>query len=193
MRCLLALLCLAAAVYAAPKLHQNLQSYPKLLPTVGEIFGPVVTAISVSDTGRLRKDGTVFLWHADADNHLEEFFKTVKEMETYIKNSLTNETVVIKIDPYALNGKYLEVLWSKAITPNALKMICHYPSNNPPFCHLKLNSGHNMKQTYSMARLLDDNTVFPVVFFSHKVCTTGSSCYWVSHPTEIAVVDKSII
>ena len=87
MRCLLALQCLAAAVYAAPKLPQNLQSYPKLLPTVGEIFGQVVTAISVSDTGRLCKDGTVFLWHVDADDHLEEFFKTVKEMETYMKKA----------------------------------------------------------------------------------------------------------
>ena len=199
MKCLLALLCLVVAAYAAPKLHQNLQSYPKVLPTVGEIFGPVVTATSVSDTGRLRKDGNVFRWCVDADDHLEDLvladqvFETVKEMETYMKNSLTNETVVIKIDPYALNGKYLEVLWSKAITPNALKMICHYPGNNPPFCHLILNSGHIIKQTYSMVRLLDENTVFPVVFLSHMACTTGSSCYWVSHPTEIAVVDKSII
>ena len=39
-------------------------------------------------------------------------------MKTYIKNSQNNETAIIKIDPYALYGKYLEVLWSKAITLN---------------------------------------------------------------------------
>ena len=192
MRYLFVLLCLVAAVYAAPKHSLRL---PRVLPMVGDVFGPVVTANSPEDPERLKLHENQLTWFLDIDNgdHLSgkvlKDFKTVQEMESYIRNGMNNETVVIKIDPNRLYGKYLEVLWSKAITNNALKMICHYPGKNPSFCHLP----GQIKQTYSMVRLLDDNTVFPAVFLSHKACPTGLQCYWVSHPIAVAVVDKSII
>ena len=147
----------------------------------------------------MRQEGDQLWWAIDFNKiniHLktplspDEIFNDVKEMETYVRNSLTDDTVVVKIGSNKLEGRYLEVLWSKAIAPRALKMICHYPSKKPFFCH----TPGQIKQTYSMVRLVGDhNTVFPIVFLSHKACPTGSPCYWVSHPAELAVVNKSII
>ena len=99
MRYLFALLCLVAAVYAAPKHRLCL---PRVLPTVGDVFGPVVTANPPEDLERHENQLT---WLLDIDNgdHLSgkvlKDFKTVQEMESYIRNYMNNETVVIKIDP----------------------------------------------------------------------------------------------
>ena len=54
-------------------------------------------------------------------------------MKTYIKNSQNNETAIIKIDQYALYEKYLEVLWSKAITPNILSHTHTHTHHNQKF------------------------------------------------------------
>ena len=183
MRYLLVLLCLVMAVYAVPKQH----FVTKGLPTVGTVFGPAMTAMS-------------YVWKAKINPHttLEDlvttnkFSDTVEGMITRMQDSVTDKTVVIKIDPNKVNGKYLEVLQSKAIAPDAIKMVCHYPGELPAVCHKVESSGrYIVKLTYSMVRLLDDSTVFPVVFISHKVCP--DKCYWITHPAEIAVVDKSII
>ena len=188
MRYLFALLCLVAAVYAVPNVDPELSKNINTFPTVGEIFGPV----------NLTRDQGQW-WGIDPNSHdihlqsltsPDQIFRDVKEMETYVHNSLTDDTAVVKINLNMLKGKYLEVLWSKVIAPRALKMICHCPNEMPFFCH---HPGGQVKLTYSMVRLLDDNTVFPIVFHSHKVCPTGSQCYWISHPVELAVVDKSII
>ena len=185
MRYLFALLCLVAAVYAVPNVDPELSN---TFPTVGEIFGPV----------NLTRDQGQW-WgidHNSHDIHLQsltspdQIFRDVKEMETYVHNSLTDDTAVVKIDLNMLKGKYLEVLWSRMIVQSTLKMICHYPSEKPFFCH---HPGRQVKLTYSMVRLLDDNTVFPVVFLNHKACLPWFWCYWISHPVELAVVDKSII
>ena len=199
MRHLFALLCLVAAVYAAsnadPELSKNINSFP----TVGEIFGPLVFSSSPVYPGTMTTVGNQKIWAIDINSlniHLkillspDQIFNDAKEMETYVHNSLTDDTAVIKVDPYKLNGRYLEVLWSKVIVPRAFKMICHYPREKPFFCH----TPEQIKLTYSMVRLVGDhNTVFPIVFLSHKACPKGTKCYWISHPVELAVVDKSII
>ena len=199
MRYLFALLCLVAAVYAAPNVDSELLKNINTFPTVGEIFGPVVPTDCLRRPGRITREGNQVWWELDINSlniHLktplspDQIFRDVKEMETYVHNSLTDDTAVVKINLNMLKGKYLEVLWSKVIAPRALKMICHCPNEMPFFCH---HPGGQVKLTYSMVRLLDDNTVFPIVFHSHKVCPTGSQCYWISHPVELAVVDKSII
>ena len=41
-------------------------------------------------------------------------------METYVRNSLTDDTAVVKIDSNKLSGRYLEVLWSKMIAQRDL-------------------------------------------------------------------------
>ena len=194
MRYLFALLCLAAAVYAAPNVDPELS-----FPTVGEIFGPLVFSSSPKYAGRLTQEGNQLLWTIDINSlniHLktpispDQMFRDAKEMETHVRNSLTEDTAVIKVDPYKLNGRYLEVLWSKVVAPRALKMICHYSREEHFLCH----TPEQIKLTYSMVRLVGDhNTVFPITFLSHKACPTGSQCYWISHPVELAVVDKSII
>ena len=200
MKCLFALLCLVAAVYAArPQQTKSLNT----LPTVGEIFGPAITAISIKYPCTVKKEDGQNLWtiNVDGDTELkvllspDQIFKDVKEMKTYVKNHLTDDTVVIETDPYKLNEKYLEVLWSKAVPLHALKFICHYPSTkNPSVCKNLKYTDHALKLTYSMVRLVGDhNTVFPIVFLSHKACRKNMPCFWFSHPTEIAVLDKSII
>ena len=199
MRYLFALLCLVAAVYAA---RPQQTKYQNTLPTVGEIFGPVITAISIKDPCAVKKIDGQNLWtiNIDGDTELkgllspDQIFKDVKEMKTYVKNHLTDDTVVIEIDPYKLDEKYLEVLWSKAVPLHTVKFICHYPSTkNPPVCKNLKYADHALKLTYSMVRLLDDSTVFPIVFLSHKACRKNMPCYWLSHPIEIALLDKSII
>ena len=199
MRYLFALLCLVVAVYAAPNVDPELLKNVNTFPTVGEIFGPVVPTDCLRHPGRITREGNQIWWELDINSlniHLktplspDQIFRDVKEMETYVHNSLADDAVVIKIDLNMLKGKYLEVLWSKMIVPSALKMICHYPSEKPFFCH---HPGRQVKLTYSMVRLLDDNTVFPVVFLNHKACLPWFWCYWISHPVELAVVDKSII
>ena len=203
MRYLFALLCLVAAVYAAPNVDPELLKIINSFPTVGEIFGPVFLSSSPKYHGKITQEGNQKIWTIDIDSldiHVktplssDQIFNDVKEMETYIHNSLTDDTAVVKIDSNKLNGRYLEVLWSKVIAQKNLKMVCHYPREKPFFCH----SPEQLKLTYSMVRLVGDhNTVFPIVFLSHKACSTGrrtgSQCYWITHTVELAVVDKSII
>ena len=202
MRYLFALLCIVAAVYAAPNVRLKLSEINPF-PTVGKIFGPVVLSSSPKFPGGLTQIGTQYYYEIDikGTNSLpkslvlpNQIFNDVKEMRTYVDNSLTDDTAVVEIGPYKLNGRHLEVLRSKAIPPRDLKITCHYPSNrSPPICKDLTYSDHPIKLTYSMVRLLDDNTVFPVMFISHKVCPEESFCFWYTHPAEIAVVDKSII
>ena len=199
MRYLFALLCLVAAVCAAPNADPELSKIINSFPTVGEIFGPVFLSSSPKYPGKITQEGNHKIWTIDIDSldiHVktllssDQIFDDVKEMETYVRNNLTDDTAVVKIDSNKLNGRYLEVLWSKVIAQKNLKMVCHYPREKPFFCH----SPEQLKLTYSMVRLVGDhNTVFPIVFLSHKACPKGTKCYWISHPVELAVVDKSII
>ena len=192
-------MCLAVAANAAPNLPPGLPKFLKALPTVGEIYGPAVT-VNAPDHWSM-KDNVLYIT-VDPTTEItmpitpgDQFFTEVKEMKSYVRNSLTDELAVIEIDPYELNGKYLEVLWSKAVPSHASKLICHYPSNTThPFCKNLKVSNLGLKLTYSMVRLVGDhNTVFPIVFVSHKGCIKDMPCFWFSHPTEIAVLDKSII
>ena len=194
MRYLFALLCLAAAVYAAPNADIELS-----FPTVGEIFGPLVFSSSPKYQWTTKKEGDQLFWPIDIDSlniHIknlispDQTFNDAEEMETYVHNSLTDDTAVIKVNSYKLNGRYVEVLWSKVIAQRDLKMVCHYLREKPFFCH----TPEQIKLIYSMVRLVGDhNTVFPMTFLSHKACPTRSQCYWISHPVELAVVDKSTI
>ena len=191
-------MCLAVAANAAPNLPRGLPKFLKALPTVGEIYGQAAT-VNAPDHWSV-KDNVLYIT-VDPTTEItmpitpgDQFFTEVKEMKSYIRNSLRDKLAVIEIDPYGLNGKYLEVLRSKAVPSNASKLICHYPSHNtPPFCKNLKVSNLGLKMTYSMVRLLDDNTVFPIMFISHKACLKDKPCFWFSHPTEIVVVDKSII
>ena len=100
------------------------------------------------------------------------------------ESKVTDNTAVLKLDSPALERKYLEVLSSKVISPDSIKLICHSYMVDTPFCHRVTNKA---KLVYSTVRLTDDGTVFPVVFFSHKGCKEDSSCFWVTHINEVVI------
>lgn len=107
-----------------------------------------------------------------------------------MQSKVTNSTAVLKLNPLALEGKYVEVLSSKEISPDSVKLICHTHKVDAPYCHHATDLD---KLQYSMVRLTDDGTVFPVIFFSHKMCKEDSSCYWDTHVNELVIIDKSIV
>ena len=88
-----------------------------------------------------------------------------------------------------MEGKYLEVLSSKKISQDSVKLICHGHKLKTPFCH----AAWPMDLLYSTVRCTDDGTVFPVVFFSHKGCKKDSSCFRITHVNEVVVLDKNIV
>ena len=103
---------------------------------------------------------------------------------------------MVQLDPANLEGKYLEVVSSKVIPADAVKMVCHSYKTRPAFCHglAKSNTDHNFKVIYSMVRDVDNGNLSPAIFTSHKGCAQDSGhCYWLTHVSEIAVLDKRVI
>ena len=54
-----------------------------------------------------------------------EILSNKNNMEKCIQSAVTNDDVVVQLDPTALDGKYLEVVSSKAIPSDSVKMVCH--------------------------------------------------------------------
>ena len=73
-------------------------------------------------------------------------------MEKYIQSAITNDDVVVQLDPAALDGKYLEVVSSKTIPSDSVKMVCHSHKTKLPFCHSLTATNHKFKLMYSMVR-----------------------------------------
>ena len=61
------------------------------------------------------------------------------EMYDYMQSKVTDDTAVLKLDPLALEGKFVEVLSSKEISPDSVKLICHAHKVEAPYCHRATN------------------------------------------------------
>ena len=159
------------------------------LPSVGSVWGPVRTHVGiVRSTGH--NSFAYLLEGAVTHFAIDDAFTSRVEMYEHIQSKVADDTVVIKVVSPALEGKYLEVLSSKKISPDSIKLICHSYRVNFPFCHRLTNESRLL---YSTVRRTDDGTVFPVVFFSHKGCKKDSSCFWVTHINEVVLLDKNIV
>ena len=124
-----------------------------------------------------------------------EVFWNKKDMYDYIQSAISesDDNVVVQIDPAAVEGKYLEVVSSKPISADAVKMMCHRYKTRPAFCHSMATTYHKFKLMYSMVKDVENGNLFPVVFTSHKGCTRHNKCSWVTHVNEIAVLDKRVV
>ena len=147
------------------------------LPVVGDRF-----AVSFRCPQSVR---LVYTW---------EEFQSKAEMNSYLQSKLTDDSVVINVDPVTLDGKYVEVLSSKAISSNAVKMVCHSYNTKPAMCHplVKTDEAPESRFLYSTVKKIDDGSAFPVLIASHKVCL-GNECSWEVHTNEVVVLDKNVI
>ena len=167
------------------------------LPVVGEVWGPAIIHVGelkyVQNSKTLQKSRT-----GQQDKTADyikikpsEIFLNKKNMEKYIQSVVTNDDVVVQLDPVALDGKYLEVVSSKVIPSDSVKMMCHYYETKLPFCHRSAAT----KLMYSMVRD-DSGNLIPTVFSSHQGCARENgqfNCHWVSHISEIVVLDKRVV
>ena len=200
---------LAIAITAAAASPSNSEQVSKNdvsdLPIVGEVWGPVVI-----HAGELK-----YVQNAKGMRHLylypsltgqqdtiadyikpSEIFSNRKQMKKYIQSAITDDDVVVQLNPAALNGKYLEVISSKVIPSDSIKMMCHSYKSKLPFCHNMVATNHKYKLMYSMVRDVDNGNLFPTVFASHQGCARENdqlNCYWVSHVNEIVILDKRVI
>ena len=162
------------------------------LPSVGSVWGPVRTHIGIIRS-TANHSHYYILEEGDVIRHpIKEYemFENRMEMYDYMQSKLGDDAAVLKFDSQALEGKYLEVLSSKKISLDSVKLICHSHKMKTPFCHV---SWPIVNLLYSTVRRTDDGTVFPVVFFSHKGCKKDSSCFWITHVNEVVVLDKNIV
>ena len=177
----------AMSVWAAP--HKSVK-----IPSVGDVFGP----IEKSGPGTLTKVGKRFLWSVAPDDQLvdvisaQEVFQTKQEALEYVRERLNENSAVVQVNLDELEGSYVEVLNIKPLTTDEIQFVCHVYAKNI-FCHDFTNNGHVNKYAYAMVRRMDDhNTVFPVVFFSHKACNK-KTCFWVTHLSTLSILNKRFI
>ena len=176
------------SVWAAPQKSVE-------IPAVGDVFGPMV--IEFMD-GLLWRVNDHYLWRITPDDVLvdvisaDKVFDDKEEMYKYALNHPIINSVAVRIDSNELEGKYVEILSMKRLSGDDVHMVCHDYPGAQNFCHDDNNSGHESKYAYAVVKRMDDNTIFPVVFFSHKVCNKVT-CYWVTHLSPIAVISKSAI
>ena len=142
-------------------------------------------------------DGKHLYMYSDTDViHHEiidsEIFDDSAEMVEYMQSKMSDETVLLKVDPEEMEGKYVKVLSSKVISPDSIKLICHSYRVDTPFCHRVVGESERTKLIYSMVKNTDDGTVRPIVFFSHQACDENDNCFWVTHINQLIVLDKSI-
>ena len=182
---------------------------PSGLPAVGDIWGPVITHAGVmKDTmyGLLHEYGYPCPSTGPKGTRQEdvlvdyilptEIFQNVQDMYKYIKSEVSNDFVVLQLDPAALEGKFLEVMSSKVIPLESVKMVCHSYKTKPAFCHDLADTSHKVRLMYSMVRDTDSGYLFPTLFASHQGCARENNqleCYWVTHVNEIVVLDKRVV
>ena len=118
-------------------------------------------------------------------------------MYKYISKSvLTDDDVVIQINPATFEGKFVEVLSTKALPNIGMKLSCHSHRTMPTFCHDWVHSTHKTRFMYSMVRHTENGYLFPVIFASHQGCSHHDDqlkCYWDTHMTEMIILDKNIV
>ena len=173
------------------------------LPVAGEVWGPVITHVgTMQDT----QDGLMHKYSygkAGRQDVLVDYiltsdiFDTAEEMYGHV-NSVTEEGhVVVQANPAALEGKFLEILTTKVVPKESVKITCHSYMTKPAFCHrLGFGGAHRSKMMYSLVKEMESGKVFPTVFFGHEGCSeenNDDSCYWVSHINEVVILDKSLI
>ena len=175
------------------------------LPIVGEVWGPVVIhagELKYVENAKTLRHLYIYPSRTGEQDTIadyikpSEIFSNKKNMEEYIRSAITNDDVVVQLDPAALDGKYLEVVSSKVIPSDSVKMFCHSYKSKLPFCHSLAATNHKYKLMYSMVRDVDDGNLFPTVFASHQGCARKNgqlNCYWVSHVNEIVVLDKRVV
>ena len=176
------------------------------LPVVGDTWGPLITHAGTMRTIATANQVIKHLYRyenpQDADSQSDvladeilptEIFSDKYEMHGYLQSKVGEDSIVVQLEPAILEGKYVEVLTSKAISPAAIKLVCHSFNTSPAFCHDVVNSSHKAKLMYSMVKSTDSGNVFPVVFFSHEGCSADNSCFWVTHVNEVVVLDKSVV
>lgn len=184
-----------AQEYAAPTSKQNSKADAGI-PVVGTTWGPLIT-----HAGKMRTtaDGLRHEYYYGQSDALADYilpaeiFSDKYEMHAYLQSKVDEDSIVVQLEPAVLEGKFVEVLTSKAISPAAIKLVCHSFNTSPAFCHDVVNSSHRAKLMYSMVKSTDDGNVFPVVFFSHEGCSDSDSCFWVTHVNEVVVLDKSVV
>lgn len=203
----LGILLTAASVIAEETSFSSVQASTdetRGLPVVGDVWGPVIT-----HAGRMKFDTQHRYRHryyypssTGKQDILVDYilpsdiFWNKKDMYGHIKAAVTGEDVVVELDPAALEGKYLEIVSSKVIPANAVKMVCHSYKTKPFFCHKLAATQHKFKLMYSMVRDVDNGILFPAVFASHQGCAGEKDqpeCYWVTHVNEILILDKRVV
>ena len=175
---------------------------PSGLPVMGDIWGAAITHVGEMKYTQIRYQHRYYYPSQGKEDVLVDYvlasviFWNKRDMYRHIKSVVTDDSVVIQLDPAALEGKYLEVLSSKVISADAIKMTCHSYKTMPAFCHNLADTNHKFKLMYSMVRDIDNGNLFSTVFVSHQGCTRDNDqlkCYWVTHVNEIIVLDKSCL
>ena len=185
----LVVVALSAMSVSATLVHKSVK-----IPSAGQVFGP----IEKRNPGILKKVGDEFRWCVTPDDLLvdiitsEMVFSTRKDMFDYADKHLTNKTAIIQMVPSELIGRSIEILTIKPITVQELQLVCHASYPGQFFCHDFSHNGHVNRFAYAIVKKMDNQRVLPVVFFSHKACNE-ETCYWVTHLSEIVVVNKKLI
>ena len=182
----LSLVLAVAGVYGTPVPHGG-------LPSVGSVWGPV----HIHDGFMRTTDGQILYIYSKTDviqHNISdfEFFDDSSEMDEYMRSKISDDTALLKVDPEEMEEKYVEVLSSKVISPDSIKLICHSYQVDTPFCHRVAGESEKTKVIYSMVRNTDDGTVRPVIFLSHQACDKDDNCFWVTHINQLVVLDKSV-
>ena len=211
---MLPVLFLAIIITATAALPSNSKQVSKNdvsdFPVVGEVWGPVIVHAGVMKTVHVQNSNTIqslrpTYYYPSRTGQQDviadyiqpsEIFSNKKNMEKYIQSAVTNDDVVVQLDAAALDGKYLEVVSSKVIPSDSIKMVCHSYKTELPFCHNLVATNHKFKLMYSMVRSVNNGNLFPTVFVSHQGCARENgrlNCYWISHVNEIVVLDKGVL
>ena len=184
----ISVIALATAVYGGPVLKAS-----RGIPSVGDTWGP---AIVHAATVNITENGSFYV--VSFNDHIKDFinpseiFQSKRDTYSYLQSKVTSDSVIVKLDPAALEGKYLEVITSKVISPKAIKLVCHSYKVDPAFCHTMLHTAHKSKMMYSIVKDVEDGNVYPVVFFSHQGCDKNK-CIWFTHINEVVVLDKTVV
>ena len=182
----LSLVLVVAGVYGTPVPHGG-------VPSVGSEWGPVrihVGYLRTIDGQHLYIYSNTDVIHHDISD--SQIFDDSSKMEEYMRSKISDDTVLLKVDPEEMEEKYVEVLSSKVISPDSIKLVCHSYQVDTPFCHRVAGESEKTKVIYSMVRNTDDGTVRPVIFFSHQACDKNDNCFWVTHINQLVVLDKSV-
>lgn len=164
------------------------------IPSAGEVFGP----IEKRNPGFLKKVGNEYHWGVTSDDVIFDIissdmvFHVEDDMFKFAEKRFDKDSAVVQIDPYELAGKHIEILTVKPVTVHDLRVTCHASYPGQYFCHDFSRNGHINKFAYAVVKRMDNQRVFPAMFYSHKACNK-ETCFWVTHLSDITLLNKSII